>query len=176
MRFDYLRDGPSEAVEYLREFSRRTDARALLSFLGTAAGILLCAWMLEEMHVREAHAEFLQAQARLDRSATQAGVVRTEMAQLRRAVALERRLEGIRDTSTVAARRMTLLANRLPEEAWLTSLTWSERGFDLDGRGVGIRSVAKALRAYSGTRLMAVRAPTDTASRILDFRLHLPAQ
>lgn len=176
VKFDYLRDGPPEAIEHAREFSRRADARALLSFLGTAAAILLCAWMLEEAHVREARAALFQAQARLDRTAAKANVVRAGMERLRRAVGLERRLELIRDTSALVARRMTMLANRLPPEAWLTSLTWNDGGYDVQGRGIGIRSIAQALRAYAGGRLVALRASENTMSKLLEFRMHIPTQ
>ncbi|HEY9085239.1 MAG TPA: hypothetical protein VIN40_04785 [Candidatus Tyrphobacter sp.] len=174
MRFNYLRDAPPEVIERLRALCATTQVRGLLSFLATAAGVLVCAGSLEAMHLRAARVALADAQVRLDRSSIAVAALDAQARRLRAWMVLDRRLRDIRTSGAGAAMRLTLLADRLPARMWLTSMATASDGYELDGRALGLAQVGRALDADPAIQLETVHASRGQDTRIVDFQMHVP--
>ncbi len=174
MRFDYLHDAPPEAVGRLRLLCATPHARGILSFLSMAAVVLLCAGSLEALHLRSAQGALADAQARLDRTSTAVAIVNARARKLRAWITLDRQIRAIRESGSLFAEKLTLLADRVPARAWLTSMESGTDGYDLTGRALGIDAVGDALDANPAARLIALRASVGRDMRIVDFQMHVP--
>ncbi len=180
MRFDFLNDAPPHALERLRGARVPAHLHVPLSAVLTAI-LVVGAWATLERHwVGVAMRQDAIATERLNdaRAAWKAtALARTDVDRL---LALDRRLREVRLSGSKLAARFAAIANRLPEGAWLTSLSRDANGVQIDGRARTIVPVAAAiaeLRAQRPSRppllLRVVRDPHARAN-IVDFALQVP--
>lgn len=175
MRFDYLNDAAPDAFDRIRRTCNDAHARAILRFLAASAVVVCCAWLLGEMHVREARDQRERARALLDRNAAAVVKVKAEIAALRHWTDLDRRVRGIKVSGAESAAHVTKIARILPEDVWLTSLR-SGDDLDLMGRAIGLGAMGSLLSSAPAMRLVSVRATGGNDHRVLSFHASLPKE
>ncbi len=173
MTFDYLRDEAPEAIERVLILRVQPEARAIASVVVIAMFVLLSAWAIGEVHVREARASLSQASTYLERSNVEANNVLARARRVQSWLSLDRRIRAIRVSGATTARNIAAAANTLPLDAWLTGIRYDAAGYSVMGRAVGLGGVARALHAYRSSRLIAARSPGVRTTRVVDFEAYV---
>jgi Tfp pilus assembly protein PilN len=160
-RLNYLRT-PSERL-FGVPLRVGTHARAPLAALGAALLLVATVWFLEEARLSAAQRAGLDAAAHLRSIApelAQTHALEAEVAHLR---ALNRLVDDLARSGTRSANRLALLGNRLPREAWLTTIRVQGRDIALEGRGAKLATVGSTLATlqhlpgYASARLVTIR-------------------
>jgi len=159
-------------INYLRSPSERlfgvplrvgAHARAPLAALGTAMLLVATVWFLEEARLGAAQRAGIDAAAHLRSIAPELARTRALEAEVARLRALDRLVDELARSGTRSASRLALLGNRLPREAWLTTIRVQGRDIALEGRGAKFATVGNALATlqrlpgYASARLLTVR-------------------
>ncbi|MHB8147623.1 MAG: hypothetical protein ACYDGM_10250 [Vulcanimicrobiaceae bacterium] len=163
MRFDYLHDPVPSAIERLRSVLVAPYLQApLLAMLlvvvvePTIYGMLRYQLIRANDQERAAHSAYVVSRVALER-------VNLEHTQVIVLVHLDRRILQIRKSGAVAAERMLDIANHLPRDAWLTSLSRTKDGELLLGRVDSMQSLGDVVREMR-------TASTVTAPELIDAR------
>ena len=155
IRFNYLRNAPpgfNRAVEELPQALHVPLVSILAALL-----IVGCAWGIEGVRIRNARLAEQSAQVRVEQSRQalqRAALVQMDVQAM---VTLDRDVRSIRRSGYVVAYRIADIGNRLPSQAWLTSISRTQDGISIDGHALGLRALADSMN-----RLMvsgAVSAP-----------------
>ncbi len=173
MNFDYLRDEAPEAIERVLILRAHPEARAMASVLTIAMLVLLSAWVIGDIRVREERSSLAQARTYLAHSSIDADKVLARARHLRAWLSLDRRIRAIRISGAATARSIAAAANTLPLDAWLTSIRYDGTGYSVMGRAVGLGGVADALHAYRSIRLIAAGSPDARTTRVVDFEAYV---
>jgi hypothetical protein len=174
-------------INYVQSWSERHAGVALPAFspalaapLGAfASALALVAVMGAVQHARLGALEARGAEDVRRLNAVEVDLVRVravegDVAKLR---ALRERVDAIRRSGPVRAGEIAAVGDRLPPDAWLTSLRAERAALALEGRGAGIDAVAIALadlarlRSVGAVRLLSLRG--DPAGRGVDYALAL---
>jgi Tfp pilus assembly protein PilN len=162
-------------VNYVRTPSERlfgvplqvdAHARAPLAALCAALLVVATVWFLEEARLGAAQRAGLDAAARLRSIAPELARARALEAEIARLRALDRLVDDLAWSGARSASRLALLGNRLPREAWLTTIRVQGRDIALEGRGARLATVGNALATlqrlpgYASARLVTVRRDT----------------
>ena len=159
-------------INYLPSWSERhigvalpvvaAELRAALAALAGAIALSGVLWVVQETRLHAAEHDGASYAERL--AATQAGVSRVRAVErdVERLRALGDRVEAIRRSGTLRANEIAVLGNRLPADAWLSSLRADHGTLAVEGHGARLISVGTtiealaALPAYRAARLVAV--------------------
>lgn len=150
--FDFLHDPRTLLLERLRAYkvSRRLAAAAIA--LATVTVAIGAGWSVERS--RALGAERSVERLQVEDSALRARLVgeKLEAAEVADLGALDGRLRAIAASGTRFRARMAALAQELPHDAWLVSLTDDGHRLALVGRTQRLTSVADAMARLSGKR------------------------
>jgi Tfp pilus assembly protein PilN len=176
LSFNYLAD-PLETVvaRWRLPENLKTPARVLACCaIFSAAALLLEAGRLHEVRQEEKRwSENYSAQSAAVRDAT---AFAHRVAKLN---ALDLEVRRVAESGTKAALKISAIAQALPLDVWLTSITPAEDGLDLEGAAANLDAVRRALVLLNGDpRLGEPRLDRTVASRtsqrsIVRFSMHL---
>ena len=154
--------------------------RGPLIALACAFAVVFVSWALQRTRLADADArsaEYTRRAAAIATDVARVRAVEREVAQLR---TLALRAGAIRRSGAQRASEIAALGNRLPSDAWLTSVRADRTALALEGRGERIETVAAALTGlarlppYTGARLLSVRE--DPVGRGVTYALALDAR
>ena len=154
--------------------------REPLGVLGCALALVAIVWAVQHARLASLETRGADYAERLASGAVALARVRdleTDVARLR---SLHERVDAIRRTGPLRAAEIATLGDRLPDDAWLTSLRADRAALALEGRSSRIESVAAAvagltrLPAYGGVRLLSVRE--DPAGHGVSYALAVDAR
>ncbi|MDP9110783.1 MAG: PilN domain-containing protein [Candidatus Eremiobacteraeota bacterium] len=147
--FDYLGDGGASPRGLLRFFSTHVADGTLAMFFACAM-IPAAAWALEAEHLHRA----LDREAALTRAVERGRIESAQSARRDRRArsmnALIASLDAASASGVKEARRLTELANALPQNTWLTALSHNDAEYSLEGGAAGLAELGRALGAAGG--------------------------
>lgn len=170
MRIDYLRDGPPEFLDVTAHVMRRPDVTPLAHFLVVGVAIVAIGWSAERWQVARESAAVHRLEDRVAATTVAAARVESEAGEVRRLRDLERELHGLRVSGAGAVAAIGRLANAMPDDTWLTSMSVQGRELVVSARASTLDAVGDTLRRVRLSQLAGVHAPTDPRQRILDFQ------
>jgi len=155
-RFNYLGDSIPTLVERARSVRVPERLRTPFSMLGTSALLVVAWWGLAQYWLSSASLEEQHAQVRLTRSRAALAQARIERVGTEKLETLDRALRSIRLSGSMLGVRLADLANHVPDNSWLTSLSDRDGMVTIDGRSEGIVPLGKTL-----TQMLAMASVSD---------------
>lgn len=137
--------------------------RPPLAALACAVAFVLVVWGVQQARLRAAERDGAELAGRLAAAERGVAVVRAMGREVARLRTLDDRIARIRRSGTDRASEIAVVGNRLPSDAWLTSLRADRGALALEGRGARLSAVGSAiadlarLPSYAGARLLSVR-------------------
>jgi Tfp pilus assembly protein PilN len=137
--------------------------RGPLTALACAIAFVIVIWGVQHARLRAAERDGAGLARRLAAAEPRIARVRTVEREVARLRTLGERVAQIRRSGTLRASEIAVVGNRLPPDAWLTSLRADHAALALEGRGARLGTVGSAignlaqLPSYSGARLISVR-------------------
>jgi hypothetical protein len=169
IRFNYLRDALPNPLERMRPSRIPEPLRTPLAALATAMIVVMIWWMIEGMLLDQARAEIKMEAFRLDASRAALAEAQIRRTHLETMFALDARLRVIRRSGAELSRRLADIANHVPAQAWLTSLTRVDGGTEIDGRVEGLDGlgeiVADLMSSVTASSPKLVRASREDRNR-----------
>ncbi|HYW54845.1 MAG TPA: hypothetical protein VE826_12815 [Dongiaceae bacterium] len=137
--------------------------RAPLAVLACSLALVAVLWTVQHVRLLAAERDGAEYARRL--ATAQAGFarMRTVERDVARLRALTERVAAVRRSGAQRAGEIAALGNRLPPDAWLTSLRADRIALTLEGHGARIGTVGTAIAGlahlppYTGVRLLSVR-------------------
>jgi Tfp pilus assembly protein PilN len=178
MRFNYLSDAPPEVIERVRALRIAAELRTPLYAFVTACFVVLAWCALERQWISGSIHEEAVAAMRLERSRAAFAATKLVRANVEDLLALDARVRKIRLSGSRLAGRLADIGNRIPAQAWLTSIDRSNDGFELEGRAEGLnvlsRTVASLMSATAASSPTLVRAvKEDSANGLIRFTMRV---
>ncbi len=159
-------------INYLPSWSERhigvalpalaAELRAPLVALAGAIALAAVLWAVQATRLQAAERDGAAAAERLAAMQLDVARVRTVEHDVERFRALDERVEALRRSGAARANEIAALGNRLPPDAWLSSLRADRGTLALEGHGARLAAVGTAiaslaaLPAYGAARLVAV--------------------
>jgi hypothetical protein len=178
--FDYLHAARPALLRRVMEL--RIPARVHNPLIALAGAILVVtgAWGIEAYRLQRALQLEARYRQRFEESRLEVARTRIMYGRLERLVALDRRINRIVRSGDDDARRLAEIANRLPERAWLTSISHDSTGIALEGRAEDLTVVSRTVGALAKSRVL--RNPTlvdassggnDGGEDFIRYQVHL---
>lgn len=136
--------------------------RAPLAALLCAIAFVTVVWGVQHERLRAAERDGAQLARQLATSEREVAAVRAIERDVARLHALAQRIASVRGSGTARASEIAVIGNRLPHDAWLTSLHADHGALALEGRSARLSAVGAAiaglaqLPSYGGARLISV--------------------
>jgi Tfp pilus assembly protein PilN len=138
-------------------------ARAPLGALAAALLVVATTAFIEDVHFAATQRAQAAAHARLDALVATLARTRALAADVARLRALDRQIDDLAASGARTAGRLALLGDRVPADAWLTTIHVAGHELALEGRGTRLAVVGATLATlrhtpgYRAARLVAVR-------------------
>jgi Tfp pilus assembly protein PilN len=136
--------------------------RAPLAALMCSIAFVMVVWGVQHARLHAAERDGAELARRLARAEREVAAVRAVERDVTRLRALSERIAWIRGSGTARASQIAVVGNRLPHDAWLTSLHADHGALALEGHGTRLTAVGTAiaglaqLPSYAGARLISV--------------------
>jgi Tfp pilus assembly protein PilN len=136
--------------------------RAPLAALLCSIAFVAVVWGVQSARLRAAERDGAELARQLARSEREVAAVHAIERDAMRLRTLAERIATVRGSGTVRATEIAVIGNRLPRDAWLTSLHADHGALALEGRGARLSAVGAAiaelaqLPSYAGARLISV--------------------
>ncbi|MDB5072723.1 MAG: hypothetical protein JWM87_3834 [Candidatus Eremiobacteraeota bacterium] len=136
--------------------------RAPLAALLCSIAFIAVVWGVQHARLRAAERDGAELARQLARSEREIATIRAIERDVTRLRTLAERIATVRGSGTARASQIAVIGNRLPHDAWLTSLHADHAALALEGRGARLGAVAAAiaglaqLPSYTGARLVSV--------------------
>ena len=143
--------------------------RGPLAALACAIAFVIVVWGVQHARLHAAQRDGAGLARRLAAAEPQIARVRTVEREVARLRTLGERVAQIRRSGTLRASEVAVVGNRLPPDAWLTSLRADHAALALEGRSARLAAVATTLAAfaqlpaYADARLVAVHGDPQHA-------------
>lgn len=179
MRFDYLHDSVPDTVDKLRSLRLRKELHAPAGALVAAFLVLLGGWGIETHRLADARYGVLAATKRDDESREKLAKTKLVRVQIDHMLAVDRRLREIHLSGATLSERLADIANRVPQRAWLTSISRSQGEIQIDGRADGFTVLSEAIARLMSSKTVEsptlVRAGRDDRLRgsVLSFEMRV---
>ena len=156
IRFNYLRNATPQFGITLGNVPQALHLP--LASIATALLIVACAWGIEGIRVHDARSAERAADARVERSRRELQHLALVQTDVQSMVDLDRQISVIRLSGYTVAGRIADIGNRLPPQAWLSSISRTKDGIVLAGHAFGLRAISDSM-----TRLMTSGAVSTPA-------------
>lgn len=146
-----------------------TPLRAPLAVLLCSIAFVTVVWGVQHARLNAAQRDGAELARQLARSEREVAAVRAIERDVTRLRALAERVASVRGSGTARASEIAVIGNRLPHDAWLTSLRTDRGALALEGRGARLGAVGAAiaglaqLPSYAGVRLISVHEDPSRA-------------
>jgi Tfp pilus assembly protein PilN len=136
--------------------------RAPLAALICSVAFVVVVWAVQHARLRAAERDGAGLARQLAASERDVAAVRAVERDVTRLRALAERIAAIRGSGTARANEIAVVGNRLPHDAWLTSLHADRGTLALEGHGARLDAVGTTiaglarLPSYAGVRLISV--------------------
>jgi hypothetical protein len=129
-------------------FELRVPARLHNAFYAVAGAVIVVAgaWGIEAYRLREALKVQTVYQQRSDEIREQLRATNLYYDRVRAVASLDRRVRRIAASGDEDARTLAEIANRLPADAWLTSISRDESGLSLQGHAKNLEILGNVIR------------------------------
>ncbi|MGD1066973.1 MAG: PilN domain-containing protein [Vulcanimicrobiaceae bacterium] len=160
-RLNYLRAPARDALAAHVQLDART--RTPLGALAAALLAVATIGFVEDARFVATQRRQVAAHARLDALAARLARTRALAADVTRLRALDRDLDELAASGARTAARLALLGDRVPSDAWLTTIRIAGHELALEGRGTRLAAVGATLATlrrtpgYRAARLVSVR-------------------
>jgi hypothetical protein len=176
-RIDYVTTWTERHAGVTVRLTVAPSLRAPLTVLACSLALVAVLWAVQHVRLLNAERDGAGYAGRL--AAAETGLVRVRSVErdVVRLRALAGRVAAIRRSGSRRADEIAALGNRLPPDAWLTSLHADRVAVTVEGRGARLGTVGSAIAAlahlppYAGVRLLSVRE--DAARAGVDYALAL---
>lgn len=176
MRFNYLRNAPPDAIDRLRSFRIAKPLQWPLAVIGTIAVTYLGAYVIFGVAIGAAHTLEAEAVMRLDASKAALAERQLERVRVDDLLAFDRRLRAIRTSGSRVSLRLADIANRVPEHAWLTTLSRTSSGIAIAGKSTGFPVVGTTMEGLMKSATLSaptlIRANEEDHRHIVVFEVH----
>ncbi|MGZ3499198.1 MAG: PilN domain-containing protein [Vulcanimicrobiaceae bacterium] len=162
--FDYLHAPRPAVVRKMLEARVPERLHNPLLALGLAIAVVVGAWGIESYRLQSAVRLEERYQQRFDQSRRELARTKVFYSRLQRLVALDKQIAAIVRSGDDDARRLAEIANRLPERAWLTSISRDATGISLEGRAENLRVVSRTMGALAQSRVLRNPVLLDASS------------
>jgi Tfp pilus assembly protein PilN len=164
VKFDYLHDPVLPQLEYLQGLRIPPRLYAPLITLCITCIAALSTVFIEQRRVDDAANVEARSQAQYNQLRARLARFQLTSAQTTDLIALDRRLQDIRESGYRQARLLADIAIQLPERSWLTSVAPHLLGTEIVGRTFDLETVGNVIQRLSGTQLGEARLQRVTAN------------
>lgn len=133
----------------LRELRIPEQFQSVLLALTAASIAVFGAWFIDSRRLH--HSLELQSiyKRRFDAAQRALRHAKVYEARIRRLVALDERIRGIRSSGYADARKLVEISNRLPNSAWLTGISYDGDTLSIEGRAPDLRTLSSVVRSLT---------------------------
>lgn len=179
-RIDYVVSLSERHAGVTLRFDLTPALRAPLAVLACSLALVGLLWTVQHVRLLAAEregAEYARRLAAAEAGFTRVRSVERDVARLR---ALADRIAAVRRSGPQRSDAIAALGNRLPPDAWLTSLRADRVALTLEGHGAQVATVGTAiaslarLKPYAGVRLLSVREDAARAGVAYALALDQP--
>jgi Tfp pilus assembly protein PilN len=144
-RFNFLREHRPQALEALRPGRIPQAIRTPLAAVVTAVIVVAVWFAIERLALSRAQDELQRQKLRLARTQVELRALKLRRERVDVILALDERLRAIRRSGAVNAHALADVADHIPQQAWLTSISHVDTGLEIDGRAIGFDGVSTTL-------------------------------
>ncbi len=164
--FSFLEPGFPLQMERALAFARAHS----IALIAACACITLCSgtWAVERVRLHQALALQASYQVRFDLSKRELEARSVSFQRMLDVIAIDREIRHIADSGRTDARRITEVANAIPEHAWLTSVIRTADHMQIEGRARDLSAVSRVMRNLSNERGLA--NPALKTAALMDER------
>jgi len=156
--FDFSPPKQPALIQRLFDVQIPSSIKAPIASTLVALSIVFAAYWIETYRLNAAlHVEAL-SQQRLQRSEALVEQTKIRFTYLQQRVRLDRRIHGIQASGYRDSRRVAEIANRLPPQVWLSSITQESDQITLEGEARNLRDLSATIKALFAAKY--VRNPT----------------
>ena len=150
--FDFLRPQRPAVIETIRALRIPQDLRLPVTAIFGALIVVLGAYDIEAHRLKSAILVEAQYRHRLDETAAQVAETKIRVAHLNQRARLDRRIHDISSSGYENARRLAEIGNRLPREAWLSSIAQESDGIRLEGDAFDLTAVSASIKKLASAK------------------------
>jgi hypothetical protein len=170
MQFDYLHGTRPAWMNALRRFSIPVHLVHGSYAIAAAAAIVAGSGLIERSRAIEAQTIESAYRQRYETSVRAVRAAHVYSERVASLVALDRQVGSIVASGDANAQRLAEIADRLPQHAWVTSISLDGKGAELEGRAKNFELVGRIVREFMRSR--AVRNPVLTGAKIVTSPSH----